>query len=202
MATSSVTSVRRWSPEFARLLDEFVDGEALLELNLVELLRELGHASVGIALGQHLGAPAPQLVEHLTQAGDLLAVGIAEAPAQHAAQRVVEVAPGQQVVGEGRQQVVGIEVGELLGAVPFRVVVAGAHVRVLSVASPPAYLRPRYRARAPDASLFNRLVRWRPSRRNSNALAISAGDSASAASGPASLRVGGSSSGTSARTAR
>ena len=101
---------------------------------------ELGHAAVGVALGQHLGPAAPQLVEHVAQPRHLLAVGVAEAAAQEAAQRVVEVAAGQEVVGEAGQQVVGVEVGELLGAVPFRVVVAGAHGRVLL---PRAYLRPR-----------------------------------------------------------
>ncbi len=111
-----------------RLLDQLVDGGALVLLDLVELSAQLGHAAVGIALGQHLGAPAPQLLEQVAQAGHLLAVGAAVAAAQQAAQRVVEVAAGQQVVGQAGQEVVGVEVGELLGAVPPGVVeVDAAH---------------------------------------------------------------------------
>ena len=126
------------------LLDQIVDGGALVLLYLVELAGELGHAPVGVALGQHLGAATPQLVEHVAQTRHLLAVGVAEPAPQQAAQRVVEVTVGQQLVGEAGQQVVGIEVRELLGAVPFEVVVAGAHGRaVLSVSVGRAYLRPR-----------------------------------------------------------
>ena len=110
-----------------RLLHELVDGGALVLLDLVELPRELGHAAVGVALGEHLLAAAAQLVEEVSQAGDLVAVGSVEAAAQETTQRVVEVTAGEEVVGEPRQEVVGVEVGELLGAVPFRVVVAGAH---------------------------------------------------------------------------
>ena len=97
---------------------------------------DLGHAAVGVALGQHLGAAAAQLLEQVAQPGHLLAVGRAHAAAQQPAQRVVEVAARQQVVGQAGQQVVGVEVGELLGAVPLRVVVAGASPAC-------AYLRPR-----------------------------------------------------------
>ena len=111
----------------ARLVHELVDGGALVLLNLVELAGELGHAAVRVALGQHFGAPSAQLVEHVAQARHLLAVGVAEAAPQQSPQRVVEVAPREEVVGEAGQQVVRIEVGELLGAVPLRIVVPGAH---------------------------------------------------------------------------
>ena len=122
-----------------RLLHQLVDGGPLVLLYLVELAGQLGHASVGVALGQHLGAPAPQLLEHVAQPRHLLAVGVAEAAAQQAAQRVVEITPGEEVVGEAGQQVVGVEVGEFLGAVPFRIVVAGAH---RCVVPPPCLLTP------------------------------------------------------------
>ena len=127
VATSSVTSLRRWSPGVVRLVDELVDGGALVLLYLVELAAELGHAAVGVALGEHLGPAAAELVEQVPQSRDLVAVGGVEAAAQEAAERVVEVTAGEQVVGQAGEQVVGIEVGELLGAVPFRVVVADAH---------------------------------------------------------------------------
>ncbi len=141
------------------LVHELVDGGALVLLNLVELAGELGHAAVRVALGQHFGPPPPQLVEHVAQARHLLAVGVAEAAAQQAPQRVVEVAPGQEVVGEPGQQVVGIEVGELLGAVPFRVVVAGAHVRVLSAAG---LLAPAVQGAGPGRVLVQPLGQVQP----------------------------------------
>ena len=68
-----------------------------------------------------------RMLEQVPQSGHLVAVGSAEPAAKQPAQRVIEVAAGQEVVGEARQQLVGVEVGELLGAVPFRVVVVGAH---------------------------------------------------------------------------
>ena len=48
-----------------RVLDQLVDGGALVLLYRVELLGELGHAAVRVALGQHFGAATPQLVEHV-----------------------------------------------------------------------------------------------------------------------------------------
>ena len=124
-----------------RLLDELVDGGPLVLLYLVELAGELGHAAVGVALGQHLGPAAAELVEQVAQSRHLVAVGGVEAAAQEPPERVVEVTAGEEVVGEAGQQVVGVEVGELLGAVPFRVVVADAH-RCASLACW-LYLRPR-----------------------------------------------------------
>ena len=111
----------------AGLLDQVVDGVALVLLDLVELAGQFGHAAVGVALGQHLGGAGAQLVEQVAQPRHLVAVGGAEAAAQEPAQGVVEVTARQQVVGEAGQQVVGVEVGELLGAVPFGVVVLDAH---------------------------------------------------------------------------
>ena len=98
-----------------------------------------------------------------------------------------EVAAGQQVVGELGQQVVGVEVAAAPGCRPS----AGSR-------SGPS-LGPSVGGRGPgppEASLLSRLVRCRPSSRNSRALASRAGDSA--ASGPARARVGGSRAGMSA----
>src|SRR6185503_14650003 len=77
-----------------------------------------------------LVAPAPaQLLEHLAQAHELLAVAVLEAGLEHAAQGGVEVAVVQQVVGDLTEHVVGVELEADLRAVPARVAVAGrAHV--------------------------------------------------------------------------
>ena len=79
MATSSVTCCRRSSPDVAHVVDQLVDGGAFVLLYLVELLRELDHAAVGVTLGEHLGAAPSELVEQVAQSGDLVAVGCTEA---------------------------------------------------------------------------------------------------------------------------
>ncbi len=119
----------------AGLVFELIDGGALVGDDLVQLGRKLGHAPVGIAFGQHLGPPLAQLLQEIDQPGDLLAVSGAHSRTQEAAQRVVEIATRQEVLGQTGQEVVRIEVDELLGAVPLGVVVAGAHALT--------YLRPR-----------------------------------------------------------
>ncbi len=142
-----------------RLLDQVVDGGPLVLLYLVELGGELRHATVGVALRQHFGTAATELVEHVAQSWHLLAVGVAEAASEEAPQRVVEVTAGQQVVGEPGQQVVGVEVGELLGAVPFRIVVAGAHVRALL---PAGLLAPAVEGACPGRVLVQPLREVQP----------------------------------------
>ena len=77
------------------LVEQLVDGRPLVLLDVVELAGQLGHAAVGVALGQHLGPAPPQLVEQVAQPGHLLAVGRLEARPQQAPQSVVEVAAGQ-----------------------------------------------------------------------------------------------------------
>jgi hypothetical protein len=141
------------------LLDQVVDGGPLVLLYLVELRGELRHAAVGVALGQHFGAAAAELVEHVAQPGHLLAIGVAEAASEEAPQRVVEVTAGEEVVGEPGQQVVGVEVGEFLGAVPFRIVVAGAHGRALL---PAGLLAPAVEGACPGRVLVQPLREVQP----------------------------------------
>ncbi len=130
-----MTSARRSSPEDCRLLHELVDGRPLFRLDLVEAGCDLRHVAVGIAFGQELGPAAAQLLDQVPQAGDLLAVRRAHPRTHQAAEGVVEVALFEEFVGQAGQQVVDVEVGELLGAVPPRVVVPCRHGG--------SYLRPR-----------------------------------------------------------
>ena len=111
------------------LLEQIVDGRPLVTLDLVELAGQVGHASVGIAFGQHLGTALAELLEQIAQARHVLTVGPVEPPAQEPPQCVVEVPSRQEVVGESGQQLISVEVGEFLRAVPRRVVVSDAHPR-------------------------------------------------------------------------
>ena len=107
VATSSVTSARRSSPEVrassssssmaARSSDSISSS-----LAPISAMRPSGSPSASM-----LGPAAAQLLEQVAQPGNLLPVGRAHARTQQAAQGVVEVAAGQQVVGQAGQQVVG-----------------------------------------------------------------------------------------------
>ena len=69
-----------------------------------------------------LVAPAPaQLLEHLADAVDAFAVGVAHAGLQQAAQRGVQVAVVQQVVGDLIEDVVGAELEPGLRPIPAAV---------------------------------------------------------------------------------
>ncbi len=100
------------------LLLQLVDGGALLVDHLVEGLGDPVHLGVGAALLQQLLAPLAHALDHLAHAHDPFAVAGPHPAAHEPAQRVVQVAARQQVVGELGQQVVGVEVAPLLGAVP------------------------------------------------------------------------------------
>ena len=122
----------------------------------------------------------------------------AHARSQQAAQRVVEVAAGQEVVGQARQQVVGVEVGELLGAVPPRVVVPA----VARSSSPTVLLAPAVEGAGARGVLVQPLGQVQALEEELQGAGHERRRLGLAASGPASARVGGSSSGMSASTAR
>ena len=128
VATSSVTSWRRSSPEAWASASEFFDGGALFGQDLLELLGELAMAPPGSPRSSSPPAPA-QLVQQVPQPLDLLAVGRARAPVEHPPQRVVEVAVGQEVVGELGQERVGVVDQRILGPVPPSVVVVARSSR-------------------------------------------------------------------------
>ena len=128
-ASSSRSSSRRLSPDCARLVDAPVDAFALLVDDLVELARDvLVHAAEVVAV--ELLAPAlAQLLEHLAHAADVAALAILEALLHHPAQRGVEIAVVEEVVGHLLEQRVGVEVEPDLGAVPARVLEARRSIR-------------------------------------------------------------------------
>ena len=94
----------------------------------------LVHAAEVVAV-ELLAALLPQLLEHLAHALDVAALAVVEALLHHAAQRGVQIAVVEQVVGHLLEQRVGVEVEADLRAVPPRVLEpAHAAVRRLPVA--------------------------------------------------------------------
>ena len=130
-ATSSVTSWRRWSPE-SRASDSSCS--IPMRSSASTCFELLGHLSVGapqVAAVQLLLPLEAQLVEQFAQTLDLLAVGGPPPPVEHPLQRLVQVAVGQQVVGQLGQHRVGVVDERVLRPVPS------------SVVEPPGHPRPR-----------------------------------------------------------
>ena len=119
--TCSVISWRRWSPDSRASAGHLVERLALHVDHVAQLLRDVVVDAAEVVLLELLLALAPQLLEHLAQAHELLAVAILEARLQHAPQGRVEVAVVEQVVGDLAEDVVGIELEPRLRAVPPRV---------------------------------------------------------------------------------
>ena len=128
-ATSSVTSWRRWSPESRASASSC---SMPMRSSASDLLELLGHLAVGTAQVTPVELLLPleaQLVEQVAQPLDLLAVGGPPPPVEHALQRLVQVAVGQQVVGQLREDGVGVVDERVLGAVPPPVVEPPGHPR-------------------------------------------------------------------------
>ena len=150
-------------PGLARIGLELFDADALLGQHLLQLLGDLAVGAAEVAAVELLLPLQAQLVQQVAQPLDLFPVRGPPPPVEHPLQRLVQVAVGQQVVGQLRQHGVGVVDQRVLGPVPAAVVEA------------PGHPRPRYVARDPAASLLSRLVRCSPSSRNSTALATTPG---------------------------
>jgi hypothetical protein len=85
---------------------------------VAQLLGDVVVDAAEVELLQLVTALAPELLEHLPQAHELLAVAVLEPGLQHAAQGRVEVAVVEQVVGDLAEDVVGVELEAHLRAVP------------------------------------------------------------------------------------
>ena len=95
----------------------------LLGDDLVELAPDVAEHVVELVALEHLLAPALEPIDQVAQAGHVAARRVAGPPAalHQPAERLGEVALGHDVVGERAQDLVGVEVGDLLAAVPGRV---------------------------------------------------------------------------------
>ena len=112
-AASSSSASRSMLDDVAQLLgDVVVDAAEVVALELVAAL-------------------AAQLLEHLADALEPLAVAVAEPRLHHPPQGGVQVAVVQQVVGDLGEDVVGVELEADLRAVPARVAEATCHDRTL-----------------------------------------------------------------------
>ncbi len=154
---------------------ELVDSGPFLGQHLFELGRYLAVRAAQIPTIELILPLEPKLIQQVAQALNFLAFGSPPAPIEHPLHGFVEITVGQQIVGQLGQHRVGIVDLGVLGSVPAPIIEA------------PGHPRPRYVARAPAASLLRRLVRCRPSRRNSTALATTPGSSdppARASTGP------------------
>ena len=111
----------------AGLVDPAVDPFALLLDDLVEPPGDVVVDATEVVAVEHLLALLAELVEHLAQALEVAAVAVVEALLHRAAQRRVEIAVVEQVVGQLAEQRVGVEVEAGLGAVPARVAERACH---------------------------------------------------------------------------
>ena len=91
---------------------------ALLVDDVVELAGDLVVHTAEVVPVEPVLALAAELLEQLTDPGQLLAVAVAHALVHHPAQGGVDVAVVQQLVGQLVEERVGVEVESALRAVP------------------------------------------------------------------------------------
>ncbi|CAB4611981.1 unannotated protein [freshwater metagenome] len=108
------TSVAR----FARLARKFLDRVALCLHNLAQSARDVVEDTAEIIVLQCLATLATKILEHVAQALHLLAVRCLEAGLHHPAQRGIEIAVIEQIVGQVAEDVTGIHVESDLTAIP------------------------------------------------------------------------------------
>ena len=124
-ATSRSISRRSASvgPVGGRLVQAPLHAGAFLGHDLVELAADVAeHVAEPVAL-EGLLAPPLEPVHQVAQAGQVRARRVARPPAtlHQATQRLGQVALGHDVVGQRVHDLVGVEVGDVLAAVPARV---------------------------------------------------------------------------------
>ena len=118
-ATDSwVSSARRGSPDSRAVVELTLELVALLLDQLAQLLRDVVVDTAQVVAVQRLLAALTDLVEHLADALDALAVAVLEALLHHPPQRRVEVAVVEQVVGQLLHDVERIDLEAALAPVP------------------------------------------------------------------------------------
>ncbi len=127
-----------------RLVETAVDRAALHVENLVEALLDVVHHRREVVLVECVAALLPELLEKVAEALQPVAHLPAHAALEQIAHGVLQVAEVHQVVGEGFEDLVGIERRNLLRAVPLAVSKCD-HVRIPFAASAvgTALCRPR-----------------------------------------------------------
>ncbi len=108
-----------------------VERVALLLDDVAQLLRDVVVHTAEVVALELVAALAAELLEHLADAFEALAVAVAEPGLHHPPEGVVEVAVVQQVVGDLREDRIGVELEPDLGAVPPGVAEPSGHGRTL-----------------------------------------------------------------------
>ncbi len=103
------------------LLDPAVDALALHVDDFVELLSDVVVDPAEVTVLELLPATLPELLQHLSQAHELLVVAVLEPLLHEPAERRVEVAVVEEVVTHFIEELLGVEIEAGLAAVPTRV---------------------------------------------------------------------------------
>ena len=103
-----------------RVVEPPLDAGPLLGHDLVELAPDVAQDVVELVALEQLLAPPLEALHQVAQAGHVAAGRVARPPAafHQAAERLGQVALGHHVVGERVEDLVGVEVGDMLAAVP------------------------------------------------------------------------------------
>src|SRR4030095_2152586 len=141
-----------------------LDGLALRVPDLRELLLDVVQHRAEIVLLEALLALLLELLQEVLEPRHAPALWIAGTALEEPAQGAHQIALGEEVIGHGRQELVGVEIGDGLGAVPAGISAQSRHGLELTYAtthdhtSEPPYRRPAVHPR-PDW-----LGRFRPAR--------------------------------------
>ena len=147
-----------------RLGEASLHARALLGDDLVEFPADVAEDVAQPVPFEGLLAPPLEPIHQVAEAGEVRARRVARSPApiHQAAQGLRQVALGHDVLGQGVHDLVGVEVGEVLAAVPARVPGAtGERRRSRSRRGRPAPdRRPRGRADRASRPSWRRRHRW------------------------------------------
>ena len=148
-----------------RPVQSLLDAGPLLRDDLLELAPDVAEDVAELEPLAQLLATADEPIHQVLEPGQVGPRRVAAAPAalHQAAQRLGEVALGHDVVGQRLEDLVGVEVGDLLAAVPARVAgTTGERGQGIVVARPPrqAPTRSSHIAR-PEAGLRSEVTRIR-----------------------------------------
>src|SRR6185295_18436803 len=198
-----------------RVVQPTLHAGSLLGDDVVELAADVAEHVVEAVALQRLLAPPLEAIHEVAQAGQVASRRVTRPPAavHQPPERLRQVAFRHHVVGEGVEDLVGLEIRDVLRSVPPRVArrtrqrIGGgrgvARARSTRAGRPagPFELGPQiarirgvrghrwYTTPPGTRSLLSRRARCRPSRRNSTAEATTAGDSAPSVTSKAPSRV-------------
>ena len=111
----------------ADFVQPIIQRVALQVEDFVELALDVVEDRGEVEAFELLASLLAQTLEQVAHAVGAIAVGRADAALHHVAQGLLQIAEGEQIVGERLQDVVGVEGGNVLRAIPLRVSESGGH---------------------------------------------------------------------------